>query len=265
MDRVSHVRRFAVEIYHAGSEAQAIRMLSEFGSRFGLEGTAFVLMPRMRNLDGSIPEPLVAIGDVRVQDSSVVKAWSVQYRNTKLFEHDPVYLVCLHTALPFSWIFGPDSIRVISSDTRFTAVHLAGARKCVKRTSICAGITAPIRSPTGEFGYVSLITTDPSRIDGGDVEALKDQLLIIAYRFHDAMKKLLPPTGQLDIHLSRRELDCLQLTAIGKSTQDTADLLGISYGTVRFHLQNAERKLGTSTRSNAVAKAAALGLIHAGS
>lgn len=265
MDLVPYVRRFVAQIYHAESAAQAIRTLSEFSSRFGFEGVAFVLMPRTGNLDGSIPEPLVTLGDVRAQDAMSVNTWSTYYHNYKLFMQDPVYLVCLHTALPFSWIFEADSIRVISSDARFTAVHLDGARKCVKWTGICGGITAPIRLSTGQFGYVSLITTDPNRVDDPDVAALKDQLLIIAYRFHDAVKKILPPTRQLDIPLSQREFDCLQLTAIGKSTQDTADLLGISYSTVRFHLQNAERKLGVATRSNAVAKAASLGLIRAGS
>ena len=262
MDIVSHVRRFAAEIGDAESETQAMSMLSDFGSSFGLESAAFVLMPRMKNLDGSIPDPLVAIGNVPAQHAMAVKAWTDHYR--KVFMHDPVYLVCLHTALPFNWILGADSIRVVSCDTRFTAVHLAGARECVKWTGICAGITAPVRSPTGEFGYVSLTTKNSSRIDSEDVEILKDQLLIVAYRFLDAVKKLLRPVGQLDIALNWRELDCLQLTAIGKSIQEIADLLGIAYSTVRFHLQNAERKLGVATRSSAIAKAAFLGLIRGG-
>ncbi len=61
--------------------------------------------------------------------------------------------------------------------------------------------------------------------------------------------------------LSRRELDCLLLTAFGQSDADVASSIYISESTVRFHLRNAARKLAVSGRREAIYRAAKLGLI----
>jgi DNA-binding CsgD family transcriptional regulator len=54
--------------------------------------------------------------------------------------------------------------------------------------------------------------------------------------------------------LSPRERDCLAYVADGKRDSDIADLLGISDTTVRFHVDNARRKLGAANRPQAVAR-----------
>lgn len=54
--------------------------------------------------------------------------------------------------------------------------------------------------------------------------------------------------------LTKREAACLEMVSQGKSDAEAARLLQISARTVRFHMQNAQRKLGASTRIQAVAK-----------
>ena len=61
--------------------------------------------------------------------------------------------------------------------------------------------------------------------------------------------------------LTDREIDCLSLTAIGKTLEEAAIILTLSSSTVRFHLRNACRKLGAANRMQAVSKAAYLGLL----
>lgn len=52
-------------------------------------------------------------------------------------------------------------------------------------------------------------------------------------------------------------------TAQGKSSWDISRILSISENTVNFHIKNAMRKLGTTSRTAAVAKAIGHGLIAA--
>jgi len=61
--------------------------------------------------------------------------------------------------------------------------------------------------------------------------------------------------------LSGRELDCLHWAAIGKTSWETARILGVSEHTINFHLKNASAKLGVRTRRAAVAAALRHGLL----
>jgi len=61
--------------------------------------------------------------------------------------------------------------------------------------------------------------------------------------------------------LTRRECSVLQLVAHGATTKEIAARLDVSASTVKFHVENAMRKLGASSRSEAVALAIAGGCI----
>lgn len=54
--------------------------------------------------------------------------------------------------------------------------------------------------------------------------------------------------------LTPRERDSLSLVADGKTDWEISVILGISESTARFHIDNARRKLGAVSRSQAVAK-----------
>ena len=56
--------------------------------------------------------------------------------------------------------------------------------------------------------------------------------------------------------LSRRELECLQWLAAGKTLTEAACILGISERTLRFHVNNARDRLGVATTMQAVVAAA---------
>ena len=61
--------------------------------------------------------------------------------------------------------------------------------------------------------------------------------------------------------LSQRELEVLQILAKGSSNKDVARQLFISLPTVKWHTSNIYGKLGVQNRTQAVAKARALGLL----
>lgn len=70
-------------------------------------------------------------------------------------------------------------------------------------------------------------------------------------------------TGKRPItHLSRREMECLQWVAEGRTSREIGVILGLEERTVHAHLARATRKLEASNRSQAVASALRLGLVR---
>lgn len=61
--------------------------------------------------------------------------------------------------------------------------------------------------------------------------------------------------------LTPREREVLHWTAVGKSASMTAEITGMSFSTVNFHLRNGMRKLGCHNKHVAACKAQALGII----
>ena len=68
-------------------------------------------------------------------------------------------------------------------------------------------------------------------------------------------------TSATDNPLSQRELEVLQLIALGNSNLEIADRLFISLHTVKTHARRIHSKLGVERRTQAVAKAKTLGLM----
>lgn len=70
-------------------------------------------------------------------------------------------------------------------------------------------------------------------------------------------KQEISPENQL----SKRETEMLEYIASGKSYEQVADAAGISYGTVRKHLENIYKKLNVHSKLEAVNKARKDGLL----
>lgn len=62
--------------------------------------------------------------------------------------------------------------------------------------------------------------------------------------------------------LSAREADALAWLARGESDEGVAHRMGVSVRTVRFHVENAKRRLGARTRAQAIARAVLAGHIR---
>lgn len=78
--------------------------------------------------------------------------------------------------------------------------------------------------------------------------------------------RALTDVGRLDLarpgDLSERERHVLQLTAIGKTAAEIAELLAISQRTVHAHLQNASDKMNASNKTHTVTEAVRYGQIN---
>ena len=66
--------------------------------------------------------------------------------------------------------------------------------------------------------------------------------------------------GQTE-HLTDREIEVIKLIARGLSNKQIAQSIYISESTVKFHLQNASRKLNAHRRAELVHRATSAGLL----
>jgi DNA-binding NarL/FixJ family response regulator len=83
--------------------------------------------------------------------------------------------------------------------------------------------------------------------------------LVIAPRASD-VETARPASAPVE-SLTPRELDVLNLLALGLSNKGIADRLGISDQTVKFHIASIAGKLGAANRTDAVRRAVRRGLI----
>lgn len=118
------------------------------------------------------------------------------------------------------------------------------------------GVQALARGARG----VMLRTATPRRLHTA-VRAVAEGLVIID---DDVAERVMPHArARVDLiePLTRREQQVAQLLAGGLTNKEIAQRLGITEHTVKFHLNGILRKLGVSTRTEAVVQAARLGLL----
>src|SRR5690606_16825308 len=114
------------------------------------------------------------------------------------------------------------------------------------------GVAVPLHGP---FGSCWLLTF--AAVEGHpDAELYLPRLAVLSTQFHLAYSDIVDARPRKPVpELSRRERECLQWLAGGKSRWEIGQILRISENTVRFHVKNAFRKLEANNRIVAVVKA----------
>lgn len=133
-----------------------------------------------------------------------------------------------------------------------------------QRALVHAAIVAPVHLPFGQIGAVSIVPRSVEQTDLAELFAehgamfgLFARTFIAGYVAVTGDEHNLPHEPQL----RKREIECLQWVASGKSDDVIAELMGITTRTVRFHITNAMMKLMAANRSQATIKAAQLGYL----
>lgn len=253
------LKSYAQAVYAAPSVHAAVDLMSDMATGLGFVGAACVFWPRRTERDTDLPPPAVRLAGSRL--GAKWASWNGNYLGRGMFRADFVYRACLRTAVPVLWSYDNRPEIVLGQGQPATLREVWGAESMVKLTGLRGGISVPVRGPGSIFGYVVFMSTHRLEALRACYEDYYDWLLGIAYRFYDASADKLPIHQAQEHHLSARELECLALVAVGKTLDEAAEILGLSYSTVRFHLRNAESKLGTQNRAQAIARATFLGLL----
>jgi DNA-binding NarL/FixJ family response regulator len=112
----------------------------------------------------------------------------------------------------------------------------------------------------GVTGYLSKDEVRADELSKG-VKAVQDGETVLGKGVGNIVARGLGSVrGQME-HLTDRELDVIRAVSKGMSNKQIAVLMYITESTVKFHLQNASKKLGTHKRAELVGRAHAAGLL----
>jgi len=259
MEMRTTLQRYARAVRAAPTLDAAMDVVSETATEFGFTGASALFWPRAWDQEREPPPPAVRVIGSHVRAPFV--PWVANYLQRGLFKSDFVLRACRVTSMPVVWSY--DSRPEIVLRVGQTATHgeLLGIEQMFALTGVRGGVSVPIRGRGAFFGYVVFTYCDRLETLISLAEDHGDQLLAVTHRFYDAMVDKVAACVTRERRLTGRELECLLLLAIGKTLEEVAMILGVSYGTVRFHLQNAKRKLGAVHRAHAIARAAFLGVL----
>jgi LuxR family quorum sensing-dependent transcriptional regulator len=168
--------------------------------------------------------------------------WLTRYVAENFVNHDFGVAEARTRFAPFAW-----------SEAKAARVLTAGEKRiwqAVLDHGWNDGFSVPVHGPGGYFGLVTMAGTG-----GAPQGHLRQHLHLIALAAHERCRQLagdaaIAPPGEV---LTSRELECLRWVAAGASDTVIAGHLGISANTAKEYVNNARRKLGASTRAQAVA------------
>lgn len=178
------------------------------------------------------------------------RGWARTYQTSGFLDRDPIVAFAERRIDPFRWRDVRDDEGCSESDREiFEQAAEFGLRE---------GIAIPLRSLTAAPAVASFGGGDGL---GPDAMAL---LQIVAANAHARLTGVVihsvPDTPERGV-LTRRERECLQWCAEGKTSWEISQILSISQHTADWYLASAARKLAAANRLHAVAEALRRGLI----
>ncbi len=187
------------------------------------------------------------------------KSFQADWVNRKLYLVSPIAAVCRMTTRPFAWDAATVTASVAQTRHRPSVPwHLTPAR------GIHGGITVPIHLPRCRTGSVAWLARDAAVDIGAVLAEHGDTLRLAAHRMMDLVyaSRAEGDDAAPASRLSEREIECLTWAALGRTDTEIGATIRRAPSTARFHIDNAIAKLGARNRTQAVAIAAQLGLIH---
>ncbi len=183
-------------------------------------------------------------------------SWMSHYLDNGYEKKDPVPRFCFATTKPFTWDW-------LTSTQNLAPIQHRIMNEA-KEARLLDGAALPIYGANGELAGIGIASSL-----GGvkpDINLLS-KIRAVTLHFHMAYTELEKKEQEgntsmpVTIHLTMREKEILLWAAEGKSDQIIADIIGISYSGIRFHMNNVFRKFNVNDRTLVIAKAIRHGLI----
>jgi DNA-binding CsgD family transcriptional regulator len=185
----------------------------------------------------------------------ITSGWPASYQQVYLerglIAVDPTVPYCQTHTAPLEWdeamYTTPASREVLEESRRFGLGH---------------GLSVPVHESRHIVSMLSLGRDKPFENEGERALVMAGGA-VLANCAHVVVKRVLFPAfaQQLRAQLTRRELECLQWVAQGKSNTVIADILRISENAVEYHLKGLFPKLKVTTRVQAAIVAVEMNLV----
>jgi DNA-binding CsgD family transcriptional regulator len=170
------------------------------------------------------------------------KDWLDYYNEHGFFQRDFIVAESRRRMTPFTWAdMDPSILQGPVAKEFFDASRAHGW---------VDGFVIPIRGTGGYEGIVSLASKRAVHLT-----ALEAQLIEAAGRALNERCRTtigLGDSPQPLPQLTARETECLQWVSLGKTDWEIGELLGVTKATAHFHIEQAKRKLGVTSRVQAV-------------
>ena len=173
--------------------------------------------------------------------------WVRAFSELDFYYVDPVFHYANRSLTPFFW-------DAAEFRAELTAPQLEIMEEA-RRFGIEHGYTVPIHAPRSLGAFRASCSVVPDSDRAAPESYLAVQLM--SCYMHAALSaeaETKPGTGA-QRGLTRRERQCLELAAQGKSDWVAGRILGISERTVHNHIEHAKRRLGVATRVQAIVHA----------
>jgi len=219
-----------------------VDILRELASELGISHISFVRFASNRSWDVSVLTTIVTYS----------KLWQTRYFLRRYGQVDPVIKHGSAAVLPFDW----DSFD--REDLTVQNFFADATRHGVGRN----GLSIPVRSRKNAHSVVSF-SSDASKEEWMRFKTLNMTYLQQLSALIDSAAAVGSKQQTSRVQLSLREEQCLVWAARGKTHQEIADILSLSLGSVKSHLDTARHKLHCINLTHAVGVAVATGVIPA--
>jgi len=173
--------------------------------------------------------------------------WMRAFSELDFYYIDPVFHYANRSLTPFFW--DADEFRA-----ELTAPQLEIMAEA-RRFGIEHGYTVPMHAPRSPGAYRASCSVVPDS-DAIAAESYLAVQLMSCYMYSALSIEAEAKAGGSPARgLTRRERQCLELAAQGKSDWVAGRILGISERTVHNHIEHAKRRLGVATRVQAIVHA----------
>lgn len=176
--------------------------------------------------------------------------WMAHYRDAGYLEADPTVKRGARTAVPLKW----DENVFAEVPDLWHSARAFGLRHGVSQSSW---------SEQGTFALLSL-SRSHEPISSAELAEKSQHIVWLSSIAHTLIGSFLFSSIEKDkeVYLTPREREVLCFTGDGKTSYEIASILGISIGTVNFHVNNILAKLDVNNKLQAAVKAVRLGLIN---
>ena len=211
------------------------RYLSGLAGKFGFSNVTYFFLSS-KTVTGS-PGKLL---------TTYAKDWQSHYFSRNYDEIDPILLVGMKSFLPVDWAMIPKAKK--------RAQRFFG--EAMEFGISDRGVTVPVRGVTGETALVSLNAEGGKSDWTSYLKHHMSDITYFAFLLHgEILESIIRSSEKRSVTLTKREKQVLEWAAEGKTSWDTATILGLSYRTVEFYIGNAASKLGTVTKTQTVSRA----------
>ncbi len=186
--------------------------------------------------------------------STYPESWTQRYESHDYDLVDPVVRHCRQYCYPLAW----------SNHLFMAEQKSADFYEEARAFGVSAGGTCNLLHDSADFSSFSFTRNQDADLAIADVRRVLPRMHMLTSYIHEALRHSALPinaAAESPRRLTTQERACVQRAFSGLNDSEIAERLRITTRTVRFHLANARKKLGATSRAQMVAKAVLLGLV----